>query len=79
MPGQWTLEEGISFTKQIIDTLGATVTRKPFVFIRNEKIPTEWTVEDVKKLNRVVWALLRTPLTWEAIEVIWKTYIMVRR
>lgn len=78
MPGQWTLEEGIAFTTQIVGTLGAKVTRKPFEFIRNEKIPTEWTAEDVKKLNRVVWALLLTPLTWEAIEDIWKTYIMVR-
>ncbi|EPS99696.1 hypothetical protein FOMPIDRAFT_88593 [Fomitopsis schrenkii] len=76
MPGQWTLEEGMAFTTQIVDTLGAKVTRKPFKFIRNEKIPTKWTAEDIKKLNHVVWALLRTPLTWEAIEVIWKTYIM---
>lgn len=77
MPGQWTLEEGIVFTTQIIDTLGAKVTRKPFELICNEKIPTEWMAEDVKKLNHVVWALLLTPLTWEAIDDIWKMYIIV--
>ena len=41
-------------------------------------IPGPKSQEHIAKLNRVVWALLNTPLTWDAIEEIWTTSIMVR-
>ena len=78
MPGTWTLEEGIAAAKEIAREHKTRVTREPFRFASNEKIPTDWTEEHIAKLNRVVWALLNTPLTWDAIEEIWTTSIMVR-
>ena len=78
MPGTWTLEEGIAAAKEIAREHKTRVTREPFHFASNEKIPTDWTEEHIAKLNRVVWALLNTPLTWDAIEEIWTTSIMVR-
>ena len=78
MPGTWTLEEGIAAAKEIAREHKTRVTREPFRFASNEKIPTDWTEEHISKLNRVVWALLNTPLTWDAIEEIWTTSIMVR-
>ena len=78
MPGTWTLEEGIAAAKEIAREHKTRVTREPFRFTSNEKIPTDWTEEHIAKLNRVVWALLNTPLTWDAIEEIWTTSIMVR-
>ena len=78
MPGTWTLEEGIAAAKEIAREHKTRVTREPFRFASIEKIPTDWTEEHIAKLNRVVWALLNTPLTWDAIEEIWTTSIMVR-
>ena len=78
MPGTWTLEEGIAAAKEIAREHKTRVTREPFCFASNEKIPTDWTEEHIAKLNRVVWALLNTPLTWDVIEEIWTTSIMVR-
>ena len=78
MPGTWTLEEGIAAAKEIAREHKTRVTREPFRFASNEEIPTDWTEEHIAKLNRVVWALLNTPLTWDAIEEIWTTSIMVR-
>ena len=78
MPGTWTLEEGIAAAKEITREHKTRVTREPFRCASNEKIPTDWTEEHIAKLNRVVWALLNTPLTWDAIEEIWTTSIMVR-
>ncbi|KAI0724128.1 hypothetical protein C8Q72DRAFT_889799 [Fomitopsis betulina] len=76
MPGSWTLEQGITFAKHIVAECGSRVSQEPFVFHSNEAVPEDWTEEDVKKLNRVVWALVNTPLTWEAIEYVWTVSIM---
>ena len=38
----------------------------------------DWREEHIAKLNHIMWALLNTPLTWDTIEEIWTTSIMVR-
>lgn len=78
MPGTWTLEQGAVFAKSVAAARRSRITREPFIFNAREAVPEDWTEEQVKQLNRVVWALVNTPLTWEAIESIWSECIMVR-
>ena len=77
MPGEWTLKQGIDFAQAKAKTVKPKVRRKAFNF-KNSDVPRKWTAKHIQWLNRLAWALLRTPLRWDAIEVVWTVYIMVR-